>query len=141
MKEIYLVRHAESEHHINNLTGGWTNTGITEIGARQANLLGERLIKMIHDQNQVSIFSSDLVRAKETALILTKFFNVDVTYNAGLRELNNGSAAGLTTEEAKIIENPMTRPTLDWVPYPEAESWRMMENRVFKCMDQISKNS
>jgi len=57
---------------------------------------------------------------------------------AGLRELNNGSAAGLTKSQAKDIELPATDPMIDWVPYPEAESWRMMADRVFEQLDALA---
>ena len=141
MKEIYLIRHAQSEHHTKHYTGGWTDMGLTETGVTQAELTGARLSRMISDHSSTCILTSDLIRAKDTARILAKHLEVDVLLEPGLRELNNGCAAGLTIAEAKQIETPMTQPALDWIPYSEAESWRMMTNRVFKCMDQLSRNT
>jgi len=43
MKPIILVRHAQSQHHVNGLTGGWTDTGLTDLGRRQAAYLVSRL--------------------------------------------------------------------------------------------------
>ena len=141
MKAIYLIRHGQSEHHTEHYTGGWTDMGLTERGVTQAERTGARLTKMIRERSSTCILTSDLIRAKDTARILAKHLEADVLAEPGLRELNNGRAAGLTIADAEHIENPMTQPALDWIPYPEAESWRMMTNRLFKCMDQLSRNT
>jgi broad specificity phosphatase PhoE len=47
-----------------------------------------------------------------------------------LRELNNGIAAELTAEAALPLQNPYAEPALDWVPFPEGESWRDMYARI-----------
>ena len=141
MNEIYLVRHAQSEHHVTQLTGGWTDTGITRLGRRQAELTGSRLASLIDDQLTVSLISSDLKRAKETAGILSGHMGLELQLDSGLRELNNGSAAGLTREEARRRENPITQPTLDWISHTGAESWRMMTDRLFGCMDRLATDS
>jgi broad specificity phosphatase PhoE len=141
MKEIYLIRHAQSEHHTKHFTGGWTDMGLTETGVTQAELAGERLSKIINDHSSICILTSDLIRARDTAIILAKHLEADVFLEPGLRELNNGCAAGLTIAKAKEIENPVTHPTLDWIPYPEAESWRIMTQRIFKCMEQLSRKT
>jgi probable phosphoglycerate mutase len=36
MKRIILIRHAESEHNILGLTGGWSDTQLTDKGRKQA---------------------------------------------------------------------------------------------------------
>jgi phosphohistidine phosphatase SixA len=40
MQELILVRHAEAEHLVSDLTGGWTDSSLTNRGRRQA----ERLV-------------------------------------------------------------------------------------------------
>ena len=35
---------------------------------------------------------------------------------------------------------PQTEPLLDWIPYPEGESWRMMHNRIKEFMDSLDSN-
>lgn len=57
-----------------------------------------------------------------------------------LRELNNGVAAGKSQEEAKQYALEMTRPLLDWQPYPQAETWRQFYSRVAACMDRLARN-
>jgi broad specificity phosphatase PhoE len=53
--------------------------------------------------------------------------------------LRRSVAAGLTQDQAKRIELPLTEPAMDWVPYAGAESWRMMTERVFAGMDRIER--
>ncbi|MCK4850634.1 MAG: histidine phosphatase family protein [Phycisphaerae bacterium] len=136
MKELILVRHGQSEQHIRDITGGWTDARLTELGCRQAQSTAERLaLKMKEDS--VRILSSDLSRARQTARIIGKPVGVEPTFHRELRELNNGTAAGLTQAQAKEIALPVTHPMIDWIPYPQAESWRMMTDRVFDFMERV----
>lgn len=136
MKELILVRHGEAEHLLTGVVGGWTDTKLTEWGRQQAQATGERLARVL-SKTPVNFYSSDLSRAKETAeLISAPIGQAPVTVKE-LRELNNGLAANLTKEEAKKIANPQTEPILDWIPYPEAESWNMMHRRLSDFMMSI----
>lgn len=140
MNRIYIVRHGQSEHHVNGMTGGWTDLPLTPLGLEQASRVAGHLAGQIGSQ-VVSLFSSDLQRAYMTASVIGRRLGLSIVEDRGLRELNNGLAAGLTEEEAKIIELPRTEPGIDWIPYPEAESWRMMTNRVSECMSRLAMES
>ena len=35
IKHMVFVRHGESQHHVNGLTGGWTDTPLTPVGKQQ----------------------------------------------------------------------------------------------------------
>jgi probable phosphoglycerate mutase len=54
-----------------------------------------------------------------------------------LRELNNGAAAGVTSEEARRLQNPPTEPALDWVPFAQGESWRDLYVRLSTFLDAL----
>ena len=133
IERLLFVRHGESEHHVKGLTGGSTDLPLTPRGRRQAVAAAARLATLL-DGEPATLFSSDLVRAAETAAIVARSLHVDVEAAPGLRELDNGAAAGLTSAEALRIETPLTAPVLDWVPYPRAESWRVMATRVRACL-------
>jgi len=135
--ELILVRHAQSVHHATNLTGGWTDSSLTELGRAQAERTAQRLATEIAGA-ACTVLTSDLRRASETATIIANALKVQPTADARLRELNNGKAAGLTWPQARLIELPRTEPILDWIPYPEAESWRMMTSRVWQYLDSVS---
>jgi broad specificity phosphatase PhoE len=140
VKHLYLVRHGESEHHVRDVTGGWSDLPLTEVGHEQARRAAEQLATELGPK-PFSLFSSDLKRAAQTAEAVARRLDVSVNLEPGLRELNNGRAAGLTSSEAKAIANPVTHPAIDWVPYPGAETWRQMTDRVAACMDRLERLS
>jgi probable phosphoglycerate mutase len=142
MSEIILVQHCQSEHHINNLTGGWTDTPLTELGKKQANLIGSKLAKET-DIDKYILFSSDLQRAKQTAEIIGTYIKKDVIENKGLREINNGIAAGKTKEWASQNRRPKAdnKHDLDHLEFDGGETWRQLYNRVSNCMEIICTQS
>lgn len=136
---LILVRHGEAEHLVSNLTGGWTDTSLTESGKEQANLLAQWLGDELGNVSP-HVFCSDLKRAKETAEPLLNLLGLDASYHLELREKNNGKATGLTKEEAKLIFNEPEELTLDYRAYDGAESWREFYYRVSGFMEALYKN-
>ncbi len=137
MNRILLLRHGEAEHSEKGLTGGWTESHLTTLGEKQAHVLGQHLAEMLEDE-EFGFYSSNLARASETARIICGGLPVEPTFDGDLREFNNGQAANMTVEEAEEIQNPPTQPLVDYVPYPGAENWRQMNERVSGCMDRMS---
>lgn len=133
---IILVRHGESESNVGNLMGGWTDTPLTGLGARQAEATARRLKRELCGQ-PCRIVSSDLRRAMQTAEAIGSALGVEPVSEPGLREINNGAAAGLTREEAKRIYTQPTRPLVEWVPYPGAENWLQLHRRVAATMGRV----
>jgi len=129
MKSILLVRHAESEHHVQAITGGWTDTVLTERGQGQAILLARRLKRELGDI-PLEIGTSNLRRAVQTADLIGDALAAQPKIYAEITDLNNGIAAGLTHHQARQIAIPFSEPSVDWQPYPGAESWRQFYLRV-----------
>ena len=98
---VIIVRHGQSEHHIRKLTGGWTDTSLTEIGHEQARRVAARLKEELGDR-EITLYTSDLLRAGETARHVAAAFGVDPVIDERIREHNNGEAANLTIEEARV---------------------------------------
>lgn len=136
MQELFLVRHGQSEHHVKGLTGGWTNTPLSELGRKQANLTGNRLRDMVPD-SLLTFFSSDLIRAVQTAQIIGSIVGANPTSEKALRDLNWGVVTDMPLEEARELELERTEPMIDWVPFPEAESWRMLHQRITPFLNKI----
>ncbi|MFB5089271.1 histidine phosphatase family protein [Psychrobacillus sp. PGGUH221] len=140
MSNIILIQHCQSEHHINNMTGGWTDTPLTDLGRKQAKLIGDKIKKEIVDHNEYAFYSSDLLRAVQTAEIIANLINLKVNKNKGLREINTGVATGKTKDWAR--ENRIPRKNsgfdLDYQEFKDGETWRQFYSRVCSCMDRIS---
>lgn len=138
MKKIIVIQHCQSEHHINNLTGGWTDTPLTELGRNQAELIGLKLKKDLEAETY-TIFSSDLLRARQTADIISKHLNIKVIEKKDLREINNGIAVGKTKDWAREHRNPRLSNEfdLDYQEFQDGETWRQFYTRVCECMKEI----
>jgi 2,3-bisphosphoglycerate-dependent phosphoglycerate mutase len=136
MKELVLIRHGESEHHLNDDSGGWTNSRLTDHGRVQALTTAQYLSERSPFQAS-AIISSDLTRAADTAAIIAQALGLRLETTPALRELNNGVAAGLAKEAAQRLQNPFTEPALDWVPFAGGESWRAMYTRISSFLSSL----
>lgn len=132
------MRHGQSEHHVSDLTGGWTDDGLTELGRLQSALVAARLKREIAGI-PYRVYCSDLKRALQTAEVIGNEIGVAPKPLAELREFNNGVAAGKRKQEAKEYESELTDPALDWRPYPEGETWREFYLRVCACMERLTR--
>jgi len=143
MRELILVRHGEPTHVRDGLTGGWTDSALTELGRVQAAATGGRLAEMFA-QRPFAFYSSDLRRARETAEIISEHVGIPALLESGLREFNNGEAANKTLAETEgmVTTPPEAREAaLDWAPYPGSETWRTMTVRVGECLDTIAREA
>lgn len=140
MKHLFVVRHAQSEHHVRDFTGGWTDLPLTPLGEQQAERLAERVAAALAGR-PATLFSSDLQRAEMTARAISKRLGGAARLDPGLRELDNGQAAGLTNAAARALARARTEPLLDWQHYPGAETWRQMTDRVAACMERLALGS
>jgi len=139
--EIILIQHCQSEHHVNNLTGGWTDTPLTDLGRKQAESIALRLKENTYF-GEYLLYSSDLQRAKQTADIIGSALEKEVIENTELREINNGIAAGKTKGWARENRNPLpsTGFDIDYLEYLGGETWRQFYKRICSCMRRITES-
>ena len=87
---IYLVRHGETEWNADGIIQGHSDIPLNKNGERQAEKLGKKLNSIDFD----AVFSSDLVRAKKTAEIVTSGKKINIITSIALRERDFGSYEG-----------------------------------------------
>jgi broad specificity phosphatase PhoE len=122
-----LIRHGQTDRNRERRYQGHTDVPLNEVGRRQAQRLATRLAgTALH-----TIYTSDLSRAAETARIVGDRTNVSVLSLRGLREIDVGTATGLTRVELR-----QRHPELfgdDWVSagFPGGESYGEMSARVY----------
>jgi broad specificity phosphatase PhoE len=86
---LTIVRHAETEHNINHLMQGWSDSPITELGTRQIEAVARHLSSERFDL----CFSSDLQRTRTTAEGIRSALDPapEIELTELLREWNFGS--------------------------------------------------
>jgi 2,3-bisphosphoglycerate-dependent phosphoglycerate mutase len=94
MRNVYVVQHPEATHHVDGLVGGWYDSPLTATGANDAAAIADALRKAIPAQAVPQIFSSDLLRARQSAAAIGDLFGVDVIIDWRLREKSYGEAEG-----------------------------------------------
>jgi probable phosphoglycerate mutase len=136
---LMLIRHAEAEHHLQEITGGWTDTDLTERGRRQSEALAGRLQRELDGVTFSTLATSDLRRARQTTAYIAMAFDLEPHVFPALRDLNNGVAANKTHAEARRLAIPFREPSIDWQPYPGAETWRQFYRRISEFMEVFSR--
>ena len=115
MRTIYLIRHGQPDFPGGKkMCLGKTDLPLSKLGKLQAGLL----LPFFKDK-QITVFSSPLTRARQTAAMLER----PVTVLPGLAELDMGQWDGLTFDEIRVRfpELYAARATDKTLPFPDAE--------------------
>ena len=135
MKNIVTVQHTQSVHHTNGMVGSWTDWDLTELGKQQADNIGRNL-KAELEGKEFIIYSSDLLRAKQTAEIVAKHFGVTPILRTELRERNLGKCCGKSVQWLRDNIECQEK-TVDDRLFSDAESRRDEWNRIKPFFDSI----
>ena len=137
MKNIYVVTHTESIHHVEEKVGGWFDTELTDIGRAQAQLVAEQLMDLLGSQTPI-ILSSDLLRSRETASIVAAQFKCSLNLTSDLREISCGIAEGKPQSwlDARFKPAPDDN-RLDHRIIDQAETKREFSKRIYRVVDKI----
>ncbi len=92
-----MIRHGQSGGNVAGTFGGHSPTPLSELGRKQAEITAKALAKERID----AVYSSDLVRAVETATPLAERLGLEVNKTSAFRERNVGVLEGLTFNESK----------------------------------------
>jgi len=87
---LYLIRHGQSYVNLKDWTGGNRDTGLTELGHRQAAALGEWMPTEIISVD--ALYASTMQRAQETASYIARAYGVVIGNDDRLREIGNNRA-------------------------------------------------
>lgn len=128
---IYLIRHGRQSSPLCNV-----NVELAEEGKRQAELLGRRL----EDYRIDALYSSDLIRAIETAEILNKHLNREHLIREDIREISFGFLEGKSNEEIDSEFGVFKQEQLllkEDIPYPGGECGRQVFDRAMRTIEEI----
>ncbi len=138
MKTIITIQHTQSVHHTNGMVGSWTDWELTELGVSQAKKIGEKLKTELAGRKLV-MYSSDLLRAKQTAENVGEYLGLTPILRKELRERNLGKCCGKSVQWLR--ENiEQQEKTIDDRLFSDAESRRDEWNRLIPFFDEIMSN-
>jgi broad specificity phosphatase PhoE len=135
--QILLARHGETNDNVEPIrVQGFTDTPLNDTGRRQAADLAER----VAGDGIVSLWSSDLSRAHETAEIVGGRIGLEPRLDARLREAHRGRWEGrrfidIEREEPELYAG-WRRAGEQW-RFPGGESLRDQLDRVSDCLDDV----
>ncbi|MEC0207210.1 histidine phosphatase family protein [Paenibacillus lautus] len=124
--EFYLVRHAEKEKNVGDVS-------ISTEGIKQAHKTANLFSKMSIDK----MISSPLNRAKQTAQIVAEANHITISEDSRLRERANwGDSPGQTFQEFVEMWNRCNKER-DYMP-PVGDSARRAGERLSSCLLELS---
>jgi broad specificity phosphatase PhoE len=95
---VLLIRHGQSQGNAERRFGGHTATPLSELGRAQA----EATARALAAEGVNAIYSSDLLRAVQTADPLARATGLSIEQTSAFRERSVGLMEGLTFEEAAV---------------------------------------
>ena len=134
--EIILIRHGETEWNSQKRMQGHSNSDLSSVGQAQIQALGQWMKNVPFDH----IYSSDSLRAKQTAEAITQFSGHELQFDQRLREKNLGVFEGLTSEEARerhpevfrLFKTAGSKYVID-----EGESTQQLQDRALEIVNEI----
>jgi len=130
---IYLVRHGRQNSKLCNV-----NVELSPEGREQARLVGERLKKFDID----AVYSSDLIRAVETADIINEYIGAERIVESRFKESDFGELTGLDNDTLKTAYKEFLGnrgQMIEDIPYPGGECCQDVFTRSFEALSELVK--
>jgi len=132
------VRHGQTSWNQEGKYQGHSDISLNERGIRQGNLVAKRLAK----EKISAIYSSDLLRAQQTAEAIAKYHGLSVMTKPDFREINFGIWEGLTYQEimadwSEILTAMYSKP--GEIGPPQGESFQVVKQRVTHALQECVK--
>lgn len=137
---LYVARHGQTLWNTEKRMQGWGNSDLTDLGVKQAKLLGEALLPI--DFNQV--VSSPLGRTLETTKLIVGNRDIDIVINDDFKEMGFGSWEGQNPDLLKT-QYPNEHKSLwtdaaNYIPV-DGEDFQQVLTRVKRGIGQILKDN
>jgi broad specificity phosphatase PhoE len=138
---LVLVRHGQTDY---NRERRWQGVGsdvpLNDVGRAEAARVGEALAGR-YDGAVAALYTSDLVRARETAEIVGARLDLEPIDEPALRELSHGRWEGLT--HAEVAERwPQELVEYEAHPYDVrrggGDSYRDLESRLWPAIERLA---
>lgn len=142
--KYFLLRHGETIHQAEkkNIIYFYPDDdppcSLLDEGIKEAQIAGEALKR----KNIDLIFSSDILRTRQTAEIVAELINYDlekIVYDTRLRDVNWGIFGGKSKEESWAYYNNDMIKKFE-LGVPQGESWNQCKARMVEVLEEIENN-
>lgn len=137
MTRILLIRHAQAMGNIHGVFQGHLDSGLTETGEKQLEALAERMKSV----DVSAVYTSPLIRAKETAFAANKYHGLPVEFVDDLMEIGGGEWEGIPFEDIPRLYPDQTSVWMN-EPYnfiaPNGEAMQNVCNRMVSSIAKIA---
>ena len=143
--QYYLLRHGEALNNKKEIYSSYPEKKpfpLTEKGKKQVEAIAQKLKKEKIDL----IFSSDLLRTKQTAEIIGKALGIKPIYDERLREIDTGRFNGKPIKEGNKFFNPENKLSQKELllkkynqGFPEGETYFQVRARMFDFIKEVEK--
>lgn len=133
---VILVRHGETRWNETKRFQGISDIELSAKGRNQA----RSLARSLKDEPLKAIYTSPLIRARQTAEYIAQYHTCPIRVDEGLKELNQGQLEGITGDELRRdfpdfltqwIKEPGT------TVLPGGESLGDLQNRAWAVMERL----
>jgi len=131
---IIFVRHGETDWNLEGRVQGNANVPLNRKGLEQAKRVAVRL----KNEKIDAIYSSDLERARQTAIEIAKYHKAKVRCSILLRERKFGELEGMPAQDYKKIRDETGIPKYLYRP-PGGENYPDLQKRAEKFLSMIKK--
>jgi broad specificity phosphatase PhoE len=140
MKELYFIRHAESEANSMRILASRLPFRLTDAGREDSKRIAGELKELIPRLDR--IISSPLLRARETAEAFMEVFQIPLDTDERLSEQNLGPFSGMSYDEVKNDRGyeMETLARWNWIPGGDGgdgESYAMVARRVEEFLESV----
>jgi probable phosphoglycerate mutase len=138
MTQLCLIRHGQTDWNLEGRYQGQSDVPLNKNGLAQAETLKETL----KEKNFAAIYSSDLIRAQQTAKPIADMLGIPIQIEPRLREINQGKWEGVLVDDIRArYAEIWSKRTVDPanVRPPGGETVREVATRVYTALDDISR--
>lgn len=137
MTQLCLIRHGQTDWNLEGRYQGQSDVPLNPTGLAQAQSLAEQL----KGQTFAAVYSSDLMRARQTAEPVAQISGITMRLEPRLREINQGKWEGVLVEDIKAYYAELwSQRTIDpaSIRPPGGETVGEVATRIYAALDDIS---
>jgi broad specificity phosphatase PhoE len=133
--KLYFIRHGSTDLNDQKLLRGWLDPPLNDLGSSQ----GEMLADYLKEEDISKIYSSDLIRARDTADMIGDSLGLPFETTQALRPINFGDLQGQPLEKIQ--------PKLNWImkqwefdpniTVPNGESFKSFQDRTYNFITNV----